>query len=177
MNAARRPCGRRSVTAPVSLVQAGGVELTESAQDEVPQPERKGQNANAGDKISPGVLLLIEDDKEVRDVIRLMLEKAGYSVLSAATAQEGISVMDRQAHQVKLAIVDLTLPDREGRDTVRQLRELNPGLEVICTSGHTAEAAAPLMAGLQRVDFLSKPFTFAVLIDTVRRHMEKPSAP
>lgn len=119
--------------------------------------------------------LIIDDEPQIRRLLRVTLEAAGYDVVDAATGQEGLV----QAAQCRPGVVllDLGLPDMDGLDTLKRLREWSrvPVL-ILSVKDRDAEKAAALDAGAD--DYVTKPFGTAELLARLRvalRHSEKQS--
>jgi DNA-binding NtrC family response regulator len=103
------------------------------------------------------VRILVVDD-EIADSLRLNLENEGYAVDTAATGAEAIERFDQGGHH--LAICDLMLPDIDGLEVMRHMKDARPNTEVIMISGHgsTPKAVEATKAGA--FDFVDKPFDF-----------------
>lgn len=78
-------------------------------------------------------VLVIDDDVAVRDMLRAMLKSAGYAVACASDGREGLKLLDTV--QPQLVITDLVMPEQEGLETIRAMRERNPDLPIIAISG------------------------------------------
>jgi len=102
-------------------------------------------------------VLVVDDERNIRRTLRMVLEGAGYEVLDADSAEAASAVLSREP--VDLAIVDLKLPGRSGLDLLAEIDSGTdaPGVPVIVVSGHAsvAEAVAAVQGGA--VDFLEKP--------------------
>lgn len=100
--------------------------------DEVEEPgtRREPRSRSEGSE----VLLLVEDDPEVRAVTARFLSERGYEVLEAATGEEALRVAE--THEIDLLITDLLLPGMPGNTLARKLEERRPGLRVLYYSGY-----------------------------------------
>ena len=78
-------------------------------------------------------VLVIDDDPNVRDILRRTLGRAGYGVLEAAEGEEGLRCVREEA--VDLVVTDLLMPGQEGIETILHLRTEYPDLEIIVVSG------------------------------------------
>jgi len=78
-------------------------------------------------------ILIIDDDSGFRKMIRHMLEKEGYQVLEASDGNEGIEVY--HSKKVDLVITDIFMPEKEGIETIIDLRRDNPDVKIIAVSG------------------------------------------
>jgi two-component system, cell cycle sensor histidine kinase and response regulator CckA len=113
-------------------------------------------------------ILVIDDEPQVRDVTTLMLQSAGFTVLSAATPEEALQRSAAYPDAIDLLIVDLGLPGMSGITLARKLVEARPGLRVLLFSGDAREQLGrdgSLPAG---TPFLGKPFLFTDLLAKVR---------
>lgn len=124
-----------------------------------------------------GRILVVEDDAEIRRVVRLILQAEAYEVFEAPNAQRGR--IEAATRRPDLLIVDLGLPDGDGVDLVRELRQWSAA-PVIVLSARTGEAdkIAALDAGAD--DYLAKPFgageLLARLRAQLRRHLQQTPA-
>lgn len=78
-------------------------------------------------------ILVIDDDPHVRDILRRMLERQGYEVLAAANGREGIRLFRNQVPD--LVVTDILMPEKEGLETIRELRQESPDVKIIVVSG------------------------------------------
>ena len=79
------------------------------------------------------VILIIDDDEKFRNMLRQMLERAGYKVDEAADGNEGLRLIKEK--QIDLAVVDIIMPEKEGLETIKELRQNFPNLKIIAISG------------------------------------------
>jgi signal transduction histidine kinase/CheY-like chemotaxis protein len=113
-----------------------------------------------------GTILVAEDDPAVREVMRLMLESAGYRVVIAVDGAEALELVRARMHSLDLVISDVVMPRLGGRELSRALREERPELPLLLVSGYADPDAGkrePISEPL-----LSKPFSRADLLARVR---------
>jgi len=113
-------------------------------------------------------ILVMDDEADTRTLIEEILRSAGYDVVLAADGSEGM--MRYHAAPVDLVLLDLFMPNREGLETIKELRNLAPDIPIIAMSGDTL--AQPLLDVARRLgatDVLQKPFLPEELIDAVNR--------
>jgi two-component system cell cycle sensor histidine kinase/response regulator CckA len=109
-------------------------------------------------------LLVVEDERPVRDLLVTVLKRAGYDVRAAATAEEAVE-LEGERH-VDLLLTDVMLPGMSGPELARLIRERSPETHVIFMSGYTGALLKDEdMAG---ADFLQKPFDAKTIVDKVR---------
>ena len=78
-------------------------------------------------------ILVIDDDDDLRDTLRAILERAGYTVHEARNGREGCACC--QAQPIALVITDLLMPEQEGMETIPQLLAMDPPPKIIAMSG------------------------------------------
>ena len=115
-----------------------------------------------------GVILLIDDEWVVRSTASQMLEELGYQVLLASAGREGLEQLAVLSDTVRLVLLDLTMPDMDGRDTLIEMRRAGRAVPVLLISGYHHFEVAPLLREPGVVGFLQKPLQFDKLARTVR---------
>ncbi len=110
-------------------------------------------------------ILIIEDDTELADVIARKLENAGFAILSTTDGLEGIRLVDSE--ELDLILLDLALPDVDGIDVLRHLRQ-RTALPIVIISGRTEEAERVVGLELGADDYMAKPFGLNELLARVR---------
>jgi DNA-binding response OmpR family regulator len=78
-------------------------------------------------------ILVIEDDREVREYLGEVLSRAGHTVSKAANGRDGVCMF--REHPVQVVITDIIMPEKDGIETILDLRRDHPGLKVIAISG------------------------------------------
>ena len=116
------------------------------------------------------VILVVEDEETMRTFVRVALEAYGYRTLEASTAAEGI----RQAiaHMPDLVLLDLGLPDTDGGEVTRRIREWS-NLPILIISARGAEASKVRALDEGADDYITKPFGAAELMARVRVALRK----
>jgi two-component system KDP operon response regulator KdpE len=113
----------------------------------------------------PATVLVIEDEPALRLVLRTTLLASGYQVIEAATAQEGLTQVER--HQPALILLDLGLPDFDGLEVTRRLRTwANIPIIILSVRDREADKITALDAGAD--DYLTKPFSMGELLARIR---------
>ncbi len=120
-------------------------------------------------------VLLAEDEQDVREVAREFLESAGYKVLLAANGEEALSRAEAHIGAIDLLLTDMVMPGMMGRDLARKLRQLRPEVGVIYMSGYSEHAAAEATKSDPLATVLTKPFSRAAILRTVREILQSKS--
>jgi CheY-like chemotaxis protein len=118
-------------------------------------------------------ILLVDDEEEVVAVAEKMLEKIGYDVLSAKTAQESLGIYAEKQDVVDLVILDMIMPDMSGGQVYDRLREMNRNIKVLLSSGYSIEGQATEILGRGCNGFIQKPFSLENLSEKVREVLEE----
>ncbi len=115
------------------------------------------------------VLLFVEDDDLVRQPTAELLRKLGYRVIEARNGQEALEAFQR--HRVDLVITDLIMPVMRGEELARRLREIDPQVKILFSSGYP-ETEPPIDHKLHQADFLPKPYDFRELATKIRELLD-----
>jgi DNA-binding NtrC family response regulator len=120
-------------------------------------------------------ILAIDDDIEIREMLKQLLERAGYEVLVAPNGKEALKL--HHANPVNLIITDIVMPEKEGLETIMEFQHQSPGVKIIAISGGGKIAADQYlnlaqMLGAQKT--FSKPFELKKLLEEVRELLQQP---
>lgn len=100
-------------------------------------------------------ILVADDEKEIRDLLRLYLEKDGYQVLEAKDGLAAVSLLEQE--EIDMALLDIMMPKLDGYKVLKQIRE-NSNIPVMILSAKNQDSAKILGLDLGADDYLSKPF-------------------
>ena len=114
---------------------------------------------------------MVEDVGGLRDLMRRLLERAGYTVLVAASAEAALRLFE-ETEFIDVLVTDVVMPGTSGTDLTAQLFERRPGLKVIYMSGYTEEAIGEHVFN-PGIAFLHKPFTSATLVGKIREVLDR----
>jgi PAS domain S-box-containing protein len=114
-------------------------------------------------------ILLVEDETSILDMVEIMLERLGYRVLAAATPSEAIRLAREHHEEIRLLIVDVIMPEMNGRDLAKQVAALSPETGCLFISGHSGDVIAHHGLVDEEVHFIQKPFTMHDLAAKVRQ--------
>ncbi|MFZ0062772.1 MAG: sigma-54 dependent transcriptional regulator [Pyrinomonadaceae bacterium] len=116
-------------------------------------------------------ILVIDDEPVMADSLRTNLMDEGYSVDTAATGAEAIELFDQGGHH--LAICDLQLPDMDGLEVMRHMKDARPTTEVIVVTGYGSVARAVEATKAGAFYFVEKPFDFEEILPLVDKALER----
>lgn len=84
-----------------------------------------------------GTVLLVDDEASVLDVTRRMLEHLGYTVITAGSGDEAVTIYGERQEEIDLVLLDMIMPEMSGEKVFRVLREMNPKVRVMLLSGYS----------------------------------------
>jgi two-component system, cell cycle sensor histidine kinase and response regulator CckA len=119
-------------------------------------------------------VLVVEDERPVREVTVRVLRSAGYRVLVAESGQAALDLDPRELATVRLLVTDVVMPGLDGREVAQALGRGCPGLRVLYVSGYAQDAVAQRGGLAPGTDLLEKPFTPSVLLGRVRAVLDRP---
>jgi PAS domain S-box-containing protein len=119
-------------------------------------------------------ILLVEDEEQVRELARRVLERVGYTVLAAANAAAATAIADRHPGHIHLLVTDMLLPQLGGRELAARLSIHRPAIKVLYISGSSDGSIARLRMIEPGTGFLEKPFSLDRLLRTVRQALGDP---
>jgi CheY-like chemotaxis protein/phosphoribosyl 1,2-cyclic phosphodiesterase len=131
-----------------------------------PAASTAGAAPSTPDRTTPALILVADDDRDLNDVIRELLEAEGFRVLTAADGEEALALARR--HHPDLILLDWMMPRRNGLETCRALRdESDPRLRdvpviLLTARGDAEDTAAGFEAGV--TDYLTKPFKSSLVL-------------
>jgi len=117
-------------------------------------------------------ILLVDDDPLILDVGQAMLAALGYAVLVAKDGKEAVEIYRSDGDRIRLVILDMIMPDMGGGQTYDQLKEVDPGVNVLLSSGYSIDGQATAILNRGCNGFIQKPFDLQSLSEKVRTIMD-----
>jgi CheY-like chemotaxis protein len=135
---------------------------------QVEADEKKFGNLTGGSS----TILLVDDEKMIIDVGRQMLEKLGYSVITAQSGEKAHEIYRENFDKIDVVILDMIMPDMDGGEVYAKLKDLQADIKVLLSSGYSIEGRASeiLMHGCS--GFIQKPFNLQTLSTKIRELTE-----
>ena len=116
-------------------------------------------------------VLIIDDERSIRDTLALILGSAGYSVRTAGSAEDGLARLEEQ--RADLVILDVRLPGMDGLAALKEIKALDEQTDVVMISGHATLSDAVEATRLGAFDFLQKPLDRDRVLITVKNALER----
>ncbi|HXX57511.1 MAG TPA: PAS domain S-box protein [Thermodesulfovibrionales bacterium] len=117
-------------------------------------------------------ILVAEDDEAVRILTSHILREAGYAVIEAVDGDDAIMKFRENKETIKLAICDVVMPKRSGKEVSDTIRTIKSDIRVLLASGYTADIISAKGIGEEGLDFISKPITPSNLLGKVREVLD-----
>jgi CheY-like chemotaxis protein len=139
------------------------------------EAEERAAVAGQGDdsiKTSSGLVLVVDDDETVRAVARQALEMRGYDVLEARDGRFGVDQVKAHGSRISLVLLDMTMPHMGGPAAFREMRQLQPDLPVVLSSGYSEAEAMGRFEGQGLRGFIQKPYSPRELVARIQAVLE-----
>lgn len=126
-------------------------------------------------KFSAGreILLLVDDEEHLLETTRMLLEQYGYRVLTAVSGEKAIEIFRNEKANISLVILDLLMPGMGGIKCFDALRDLDPDIKVIISSGYMASNMQREVMDKGAVGFLQKPYRRRDILKIIRRELDQ----
>ncbi len=115
-----------------------------------------------------GIILLVDDELMVRTVLKTLVESLGFTVITANDGVEAVEEYRKNREKIKLVLMDMTMPRKNGVEAFTEMLEISPDVKVIILSGHSAESTSNEMINLGIIRVLQKPVTISVLSAAIK---------
>ena len=112
-------------------------------------------------------ILVVDDEEYIRDLVKRILSRAGYTVLEAANGEEAVEVYKRDLKSISMVILDLVMPEMGGKRCLDELVRVDPGVRVIVMTGFSADQVDANLRKTVR-GFLTKPPDMRRLVEMVQ---------
>jgi len=119
-------------------------------------------------------VLVVDDEEAIREVMTDLLQEHDLRVLTAEDGAAGIELYRAHAADVKLVLLDLTLPGMSGDEVFRRFKEIDPSVRVVLTSGYTCEEATSKFPASSLAGFVQKPFQWTQFATTIVEYVGGP---
>lgn len=137
---------------------------------ETAQP-RKAAESIPGDLRGAGTVLVVDDEEAIRNFTKLALEQNGYTALVAQGGRDAVRLVRERPGDIGLVLLDVAMPDLDGVETLRLIREIRPDMPVLICSGFGDVDVEARFTGQRVTGFFPKPYTIRQLARKVKEAM------
>ena len=120
-----------------------------------------------------GTVLLVDDEKVILEVGRELLEAIGYRVLTAGSGKEAIEVYRKNQNEIDMVLLDIIMPAMGGGEVFDSIKEINPGIKVLISSGYSIDGRANEILNRGCNGFIQKPFSMSELSEKIKEILGK----
>jgi PAS domain S-box-containing protein len=120
-----------------------------------------------------GTILVVDDEDTVRSVTKRMLERKGFTVMTAGDGGEGVELYRQHMGKITAVILDLTMPRMGGDEAFEEFRRINPDVQVILASGYSEQELSERFADRGLAGFIQKPFKVETILQRLREAMDE----
>ncbi len=122
-------------------------------------------------------ILLVEDEENIRHLVKMFLEGQGYHILEAGDGVEALAIWQKGLTTIDLLLTDLVMPEGvSGQELARQLQRDQPGLRVIFSSGYSRDLFGKNSFLNPDTNFLQKPYRLNILAEMIRHCLDRPAS-
>jgi len=121
-----------------------------------------------------GTILVIDDEKTVLDMVEEMLSIEELQVVTATSGADALAIFRERHAEIQLVMLDYSMPDMNGLETLTELRQIQPDIPVVVCSGFGAEEVTAQFKGIDVAGFIQKPYRLATMIAAVRNCLDHP---
>jgi CheY-like chemotaxis protein len=118
-------------------------------------------------------ILVIDDEQDIAGVAQEILESKNYAVMVELNPVRGIQLYQRHRSKIGAVLLDLTMPEMSGRDVVDALREINPDVKIIISSGYSVDEVKNKIGTEKVSGFIQKPYRMQSLLSIVQSVVEE----
>ncbi|MBZ5617653.1 MAG: PAS domain S-box protein [Acidobacteriia bacterium] len=133
-----------------------------------PEPEQADWDE---DLRGSGLILVVDDEPTIRRTAKMVLERYGYEVMVATDGLAAVELFQQKADEISLVLMDLTMPEMGGEETLRRLQSIRPDVRVILSSGYNEADVIQNFVGQRLAGFIQKPYNVRTLAGKIKAAM------
>ena len=119
-----------------------------------------------------GLVLIIEDEDMMLETLKNLVEHLGFDVITAVDGNEGIKLFKQKKEIIKLIIIDMEMPGKNGLETLVALQKIDPNVKVIISSGYASDEKINSAIDKGARSFLKKPYRLKDLSKIINKTLE-----
>ncbi|MBW2100662.1 MAG: response regulator, partial [Deltaproteobacteria bacterium] len=113
-------------------------------------------------------LLIADDEEHIIKVVRKMLEKMGYNIMTAGSGREAVAVYRENKDKIDLVLLDMIMPGMDGGKTFDRIKDINPDVKVLLSSGYSLKGEAEKILKRGCIDFIQKPYNMELISGKIK---------
>jgi DNA-binding response OmpR family regulator len=120
-------------------------------------------------------ILVVEDEEMLRDLVREVLTRAGYTVIEATDGEEGVYAFSRSKNEIDLVLLDLGLPLKSGDAVFAEIKHMRPKIPVVFSTGYVKKEKFDELMAMGARGVVHKPYAVQELLVTIRQALDRVS--
>ncbi len=116
-----------------------------------------------------GLILIVDDEEPILKLGKEMLNLLGFEVLTASNGIQALKIFKKHSQEIKLVLLDMTMPQMDGEETFRELRRIKSDVRVVISSGYNEQDVSQRFLGKRLAGFIQKPYTLGALSDAIKK--------
>lgn len=130
--------------------------------------EKKDYKDKGSPSYGEGTILIIDDEKAIRDLFKIALTDLGYKVLEASDGKEALEIYKAYKSSIDLVILDLIMPEMNGRETLLRLKEIDPDVKILISTGYGDDNIVKDLRYKNVLGFVHKPLNVRTLSEKIK---------
>lgn len=130
--------------------------------------EKKDNKDKGSPSYGEGTIFIIDDEKVIRDLFKTVLTDLGYKVLEASDGKEALEIYKANKSSIDLIILDLIMPEMNGKETLLRLKEINPDVKVLISTGYGDDNIVKDLRYKNVLGFVYKPLNVMTLSEKIK---------
>jgi PAS domain S-box-containing protein len=118
-------------------------------------------------------ILLVEDEDVLMDMLSMVLESQGYTILKAWDGKQAVELYHKNHQEIDLVVTDMGLPEMTGKDEFKELKKINPNVKVILASGFLEPEIKTELLNAGANSFIQKPYNAKAILKIIREVLDK----
>ncbi|MCJ7524532.1 MAG: PAS domain S-box protein [Candidatus Aminicenantes bacterium] len=118
------------------------------------------------------LIFVVDDESDIRDFIRDVLQSHGYRVLLAADGDQAFDIYQVRSQDIALVIMDMVMPEMGGEETFLKMKKINPGIKALLSTGYSQDGRVSEILSKGVMGFIQKPYDFNQLLAKIRQILD-----
>jgi len=119
------------------------------------------------------LIFVVDDEEDIRNFIRDVLQSHGYRVLLAANGDQAFDIYKVRGQDIALVILDMVMPEMGGEETFLKMKEVNPGIKALLSTGYSQDSRVSEILSKGVMGFIQKPYEFNQLLAKLRQILDR----
>ena len=142
------------------------IHLPADSQKDIEPETKKGDAPESLE--GSGMILVVDDERTVRDIAQKRLSRNGYEVIQAASGEEALTIYKERKHEIDLVLMDLGMPGMGGKACLKEIRRIDPDARVLIASGYIQYELTDELESLGALGMVAKPYSKPEILKAIK---------